>query len=29
MGGVNWFHVAQDWDKWRAVVKTITKLRFH
>jgi hypothetical protein len=26
--GVDWIHVAQDRDRWRALVKTVTNLRF-
>jgi len=25
--GVNWMHLAQDRDQWKAVVKTVMKLR--
>jgi hypothetical protein len=25
--GVDWMHMAQDRDQWRAVVKTVMKLR--
>jgi len=25
--GLNWIHLAQDWEKWRAVVNTVVKLR--
>jgi hypothetical protein len=25
-GGVEWIHLAQDRDRWRAVVNTVTKL---
>jgi hypothetical protein len=25
---VDWIHVAQDRDQWRAVVKTVMNLRF-
>jgi len=25
--GVDWTHVTQDWDKWRAFVNTIMNLR--
>jgi ribosome biogenesis protein Nip4 len=26
-GDVDWFHLAQDRDRWRAVVNTVMKLR--
>jgi hypothetical protein len=26
-GGVEWIHLAQDWDRWRAVVNAVTNLR--
>jgi hypothetical protein len=26
-GGVEWIHVAQDWDWWRAVVNAVMNLR--
>jgi hypothetical protein len=26
--GVEWIHLAQDWDHWRAVVNAVTNLRF-
>jgi hypothetical protein len=26
-GGMDWFDVAQDWDRWRAVVKAVMNLR--
>jgi hypothetical protein len=26
--GVNWIHLAQDRDKWQAVVNTVMNLRF-
>jgi hypothetical protein len=25
--GVDWIHLAQDWDQWRAIVKTVMNLR--
>jgi hypothetical protein len=27
-GGVDWFGLAQDRDKWRVVVNSVMKLRF-
>jgi hypothetical protein len=24
--GVDWMHLAQDWDQWRAVMNTVTNL---
>jgi hypothetical protein len=26
-GDVDWIHLAQDWDRWRALVNTIMSLR--
>jgi hypothetical protein len=26
-GGVNWIDLAQDWDRWRAVVNAVMNLR--
>jgi hypothetical protein len=26
-GGINWVHLAQDRDQWRALVNTVMKLR--
>jgi hypothetical protein len=26
-GDMDWIHVAQDWDKWRALVNTVMNLR--
>jgi hypothetical protein len=26
-GGVGWIGLAQDWDKWRALVNAVMKLR--
>jgi hypothetical protein len=28
-GDVDWIHWAQDRDRWRALVNTVTNLRFH
>jgi len=27
MGHMDWFDLAQDWDKWRAVVNAVMNLR--
>jgi hypothetical protein len=29
MGGMDWIHLAQDRDRWQAVVNVVTNLRFH
>jgi hypothetical protein len=26
-GDVDWIHLAQDWDRWRALVNTVMSLR--
>jgi hypothetical protein len=26
-GDVDWIHLAQDWDRWRALVNTVMNLR--
>jgi hypothetical protein len=26
-GDVGWIHLAQDWDRWRALVNTVMNLR--
>jgi hypothetical protein len=26
---VDWIHLAQDWDRWQALVKTVITLRLH
>jgi hypothetical protein len=28
-GNVDWIHLAQDRDRWRALVNTVMNLRFH
>jgi hypothetical protein len=29
IGDVDWIHLAQDRDRWRALVNTVMNLRFH
>jgi hypothetical protein len=26
-GGMNWIDLAQNWDQWKALVNTVTKIR--
>jgi hypothetical protein len=27
--GVDWIHLAQDWDKWQTLVNMVVNLQFH